>query len=163
MYDSDPHGVTQTQFAVLAEDGSFVRRGNCLQAAVATYFGFELEDVFNFADWYGTPMDRWWYPLFLGFFAERGFALRLVGLSNKPIPQERCILTGPSPRPGLTHAVVGEHGEIVWDPHPDRTGLARVQQAWVPESLMEMRATVRAWEDRLSKGQVASEQLGASN
>lgn len=32
------------------------------------------------------------------------------------------ILGGMSPR-GFTHAVLGDAGGVLWDPHPDRTGL----------------------------------------
>jgi len=40
-------------------------------------------------------------------------------------------ISGPSPRGnGVTHAVVGYDGQIVFDPHPDNTGLVGDPAEW---------------------------------
>ena len=142
--------VTQT---LMVGDGSG-KRGNCLQAAVASYFECELQAVPDFANF--GPLDDggynlWWWALFLGYFAERGYVIRHIGLDEgrRPLPDERCLVHGDSPRGGgINHVVVAEHGEVIWDPHPSRDGLAVIKGAWIPESVSEMRAIVRAWNER---------------
>lgn len=142
-------GFTQT---ILVGDISG-KRGNCLQAAVATWLKMNglsqmtLEEVPDFANF--PPLDdngysiHWW-RLFLGFFAEKGYAIRSIGLSRKSIPDELCLVYGDSPRgSGIKHVVVAQHGCMVWDPHPSRDGLVTVQGAWIPESLFDMRAIKR--------------------
>ena len=38
------------------------------------------------------------------------------------------LICGPSPRGGgMSHATVGRNGEIVHDPHPDGTGVVKVE------------------------------------
>lgn len=145
---SDEVGVTQT---ITVGDGSG-KRGNCLQAAVASFLRADLDRVPDFANL--GPLDEdgfgiWWDCLFYGYLVAKGFLVRTVGLGNKPIPAERCLVYGTSPRGnGINHVVVADHGRIVWDPHPSRDGLAVVQGAWIPERIDEIRATVRAWEER---------------
>jgi hypothetical protein len=140
--------VTQT---ITVGDGSG-KRGNCLQAAVASLMGTDLENVPDFAnqgDVDETGYGVWWDCLFYGYFVKRGYLIRSVGLHGKPIPHERCLLHGDSPRGnGIKHTVVAEAGEIVWDPHPSRDGLATINGAWLPESILELYAIVRAWEER---------------
>lgn len=114
--------VTQSLLAV--EDDATVP-GNCLQAAVAAALGLPLEAVPHLGTfaWWDTAMKLW--------LRGRGLDARQVE-HVPPIPQERCIVTGKSPR-GVYHAVVGEHGRVAWDPHPSRGGLVEVMAAWVIE------------------------------
>lgn len=65
------------------------------------------------------------------WLATRGLcAIRLIAdhVGHGMIPMVHCILTGPSPRNPVLHAVVGLydglHIKMVHDPHPDGTGLA---------------------------------------
>lgn len=143
-------GVTQT---ITVGDGSGLR-GNCLQAAVASFMKVDLGFVPDFANL--GPLDDggfgiWWWELFNGYFVSHGYLIRTVGLSqgNKPIPDQRCLLFGPSPRGnGIQHVVVAEHGDVIWDPHPSRDGLVVHHGAWIPERIDELRAIVRARESR---------------
>ena len=98
--------------------------GNCLQAALASALDMELEAVPNlaaFASWEAAA--RLWLR---GIGAD----WRMVPL---PVPRERSIIVGQSPRSTGLHAVVGERGGVTWDPHPDRTGLTSVRCSYVLE------------------------------
>lgn len=110
-------GATQTILAG-REDGV---PGNCVQAAVATVLGLPIEAVPHFLLW-----EHWNHAL-SEWLMERGYGLRCRFTSE--IPDERCIVAGRSPR-GISHVCVAEGGEIIWDPHPDRTGLVAVDEAW---------------------------------
>jgi len=98
--------------------------GNCLQAAIASALDMELEAVPNFAAF------TWWDPAARLWLRGQGRDWRMV---PPPVPQQRSIVVGPSPRPTGLHAVVGEAGGIVWDPHPDRTGLTAIRHSYVLE------------------------------
>ena len=95
-------------------------------------------------EYYGVAESRtqWWYWMWGEWFA----ANNLMGLKlpSKVLPDQYDrnrlttyhIITGISPRdkeptPGKTHerhSVVGKHGLIWFDPHPDRTGLLSVDE-----------------------------------
>lgn len=99
--------------------------GNCLQAALASALGMDLDAVPNFAAF------TWWEP------AARLW-LRGVGadwrMTPPPVPAARSVVVGRSPRQTGDHAVVGEDGRVAWDPHPDGTGLTEVSRCYVLES-----------------------------
>ena len=113
-------GVTQT----ILYDADAERRGvlgNCLQAAVAAAMGLELGAVPHFAAF------TWWEPAARLWLRGRGLDWQM-----KPgIPAGRSIVVGRSPRQTGAHAVVGQDGEIVWDPHPDRSGLVDVIHSYL--------------------------------
>lgn len=114
-------GVTQT---VTVGDGSG-KYGNCLQAAVATFLSTDLENVPDFVNENGV----WWDCLFYGYLVKCGYLVRTVGLTGKPIPPERSLVFGDSPRGGgIKHLLSPKQG------------------AWIPERIDEIRAIVRAWE-----------------
>jgi hypothetical protein len=49
------------------------------------------------------------------------------------------IVSGPSPRfPELLHSVVGLNGHVVWDPHPDHSGLTGDPQDWTFDFLVRL-------------------------
>lgn len=113
--------VTQT---LLAVDDDAAVPGNCLQAAVAAALGLAIEEVPHLGQfvWWDTALKLW--------LRGRGLDARQVRVP--PIPEQRCIVTGKSPR-GVYHAVVGQGGQVAWDPHPTRKGLTEVLAAWVIE------------------------------
>ena len=106
-------GVTQT--IVASADDALP--GNCLQAAVATFFGRPLEQVphFGLFNSWNEALNLWladWYGLGA---AVRDYPSQVDG---------RYLLIGTSPRNAeWTHVVVAEGDGIVWDPHPSRDGL----------------------------------------
>lgn len=97
--------------------------GNCMQAAIATLLGLDMEEVPHFAalpDWDGA-LAAW--------CASR--RLLWVSLSLMSLPDDMpCILTGTSPR-GIAHVVVGRGVDTIHDPHPSRAGLRVKKTAWV--------------------------------
>lgn len=119
-----PNEGTRTTQTILAgrEDGV---PGNCIQAAVASLLGLPLDAVPHVLLW-----DRWNHVL-AEWLTERGYTFR--ALYTAEIPFERCIVAGMSPR-GVPHVCIAEAGQIVWDPHPSRDGLSRVDEAWFIES-----------------------------
>ena len=140
-------GVTQT---ITIGDGSGLL-GNCAQAAVATWFTLsgwdtDLEDVPDFAN--DIPQ-TWWEQAMYGYFACRGYMLRMKDTAHDGIPDELCLLTGQSPR-GVGHMVVAEGGRIVWDPHPSRAGLTTIGAAYLARSSTETWAILRHHETKCS-------------
>lgn len=109
--------VTQT---ILYNPEDQTVQGNCLQAAVASLLDLPLEAVPHFSQFF-------WWPHAMQLWA-RGRDLRMTGERTTVIPQRRCIIGGRSVR-GVEHVVIGEHGRIVWDPHPSRAGLVTIRDA----------------------------------
>lgn len=99
--------------------------GDCLMACVASILEIELEEL---------PLipDREWFPIFEKALRDRGYHVLVVELGTPPIaPRGYCIGIGPSPRTKpeektTDHACVLLDGDVVHDPHPTRTGLARL-------------------------------------
>lgn len=110
--------MTQTILAG-REDGV---PGNCVQAAVASMLGLPLDAVPHFT------LFRDWWTVMCGWLADKGYAVTRLGTRKIPLSR-RCIVVGRSPR-DITHVCVAEGGQIVWDPHPSRAGLANVIEAW---------------------------------
>lgn len=97
--------------------------GNCLQAAVASALGMELDAVPHFGAF------TWWEPAARLWLRGQGFDWRMV----PGIPDGRSIVIGPTVRDTGIHAVVGDGGQVVWDPHPSRTGLTEVRHSYLLE------------------------------
>jgi SPP1 gp7 family putative phage head morphogenesis protein len=103
------------------------QRGNCAQAAVASFFNLPLKDVPNFIEQrdYEGSMRR--------FFRSHG--RRLV--HHKPsheLPQGYYLAIGPSPQ-GYEHMVVYRGGDLAHDPYPGGRGLLRVEDLVFAEPL----------------------------
>lgn len=107
--------LTQT---VLTDEAAGVT-GNCVQTAVACVLDLPLDVVPHFSAfvWWPAAMELW----------ARGRRLTVRTERTSIIPDHLCIVAGTSPRIG-DHAVVGEAGGIVWDPHPSRDGLVNVTE-----------------------------------
>jgi hypothetical protein len=97
--------------------------GNCLQSAVASALGLDLDAVAHFGSY------TWWEPATRLWLRGVGLDWRMVG----GIPQGRSIVVGSTKRGTGDHAVVGDGGEVAWDPHPSRAGLVEVKRAYVLE------------------------------
>ena len=125
--------------------------GNCLEACYATLLGIPLEDVPDPRQdcaWDGTgegpkahssagrcgvneidnrsPWLADWLAGSFGLAAVCGVGPHPPGvmLRKTQIPLF-WIASGKSER-GLGHAVVFSNGKLIWDPHPDRTGILKV-------------------------------------
>lgn len=119
---SEPLQATQTILAG-REDGV---PGNCVQAVIATMLNEPIEAVPHFLLWLE------WNHVMVEWLAEKGYQLRCY--FTDVIPDERCIVAGMSPR-GVSHVCIAEHGQVVWDPHPSRDGLTKVDEVWIWQSL----------------------------
>lgn len=122
-------------------DQEFVHRpdigqhGDCQRAVIASLLELPICDVPHFLQL--ANGDPWIYWARLQTFCRsHGYAYMTVpargGISffgdDGPIYHE---ISGPSPRGnGVTHAVVGCNGEVVFDPHPSRAGLAGDPSNW---------------------------------
>lgn len=102
--------------------------GDCLAAAVASVLELELDE---FAPLISAPESEWW-PILEGLLKRRGF--KPIGVMNDPprfAPPGYAIAVGPAPlHRESSHAVVALDGEIVHDPHPNKTGLESIRY-WI--------------------------------
>lgn len=130
-------GVTQTRL------GS--PYGNCVEAVIATVVGIPIEEVpdlrsaLDLRGVNGSMVDRvmqyregalrrwlaehhglWWVS---GPAVHGGPLLPPAEWQSEPLV---WIASGPSPR-GLQHVVLFVDDRMAWDPHPDRSGLIRVE------------------------------------
>mmetsp|Transcript_6142 Transcript_6142/g.12677 ORF Transcript_6142/g.12677 Transcript_6142/m.12677 type:complete len:226 (+) Transcript_6142:126-803(+) len=114
-------------------------RGNALQAAVASVFGFDLADVPNFVvlpEGYELAIQVFCFDN--GRFASLKYNLLQDALDAdvwKKYEGKLCLLRGKSPRGDFAHVVVARRTkatdenthmsafEMVHDPHPDETFL----------------------------------------
>lgn len=121
--------ITQDKFYKPAEG----KRGNCMQAAVASLLAKRLEDVTNFIE------QRYFWGSLHKFVTDAG--LILDEIDNKGVaPEGVCIATGPGPRDCL-HAIIVEDGKLLFDPHPSRAGLLSIERFYVlrPRDIGEWR------------------------
>lgn len=98
--------------------------GNCLQAAVASALGLDLDAVPHFGAF------AWWNAAARLWLRGHGLDWRVTD----GIPPGRSIVIGSTTRGSGDHAVVGEGGEVAWDPHPSRTGLTEVKYSYAFET-----------------------------
>lgn len=109
--------------------------GNCLQAALASLFERPLAEVPNFMA-LGEP--QWWFALQRWLFTEYDVWLVVTeALPEQRAPYGYHLIYGKSPRGDFNHVVVGYRGEIVFDPHPDGTGLQMVEGFYLFVSTLE--------------------------
>lgn len=132
--------VTQTKFYEPGVEAS-QQRGNCLTAVVASLLDLPIEDVPNFVQDdvdHGNDDPEWhWWTRMHQFVQSRGYAIFCLSAKPEdttfpaPEPGEFYAVIGISPRdPNIHHIVIYQDGEMVHDPHPDRTGLTRVTDDW---------------------------------
>lgn len=110
--------VHQTKFAVDDDNGPNPERGNCLQAALASVFELDLEDVPHFVAMSGQD----WWPSLFRWLAGRNIAVEYINAPFEPL-NALYLKVGKSPRGQFPHVVVCRNGEVLHDPHPDGTGI----------------------------------------
>lgn len=95
--------------------------GNCMQACFASLLDLNLDDVPHFAlfVWYPKAIELW----LLG----RGLDITITQTTEWPTSGAH-IVCGVSPR-AISHVVCWQNG-VMWDPHPDHTGLESVIDWW---------------------------------
>ena len=111
----------QTKVERCSDCRGIIKRGDCATAVIASILGLDLDEVPRFVD-AGSGMF---------FYVAEWLARRVppgVAAAREDLPPDPVYAAGVSPRdPSVRHAVVwsgGPNGAVVWDPHPDRTGLA---------------------------------------
>ncbi|MCX2931363.1 hypothetical protein ORI20_13850 [Mycobacterium sp. CVI_P3] len=136
------HAFEDQEFLHDPETGTV---GDCWRAGIASVLGRPIAEVPHFVRDYpsqeGDETARW--------FAEtRGWLLKhhqveVLYYDNPDAVRAECraevsvfphiLIDGRSPRGDFFHVVVGdaETGEMVHDPHPDRTGLREITGAFV--------------------------------
>lgn len=119
--------------------------GDCFRACIASVVGRPLSEVPHFvrdfpnvegddtAQWFAATQ-RWLAQLgVMALFYDNPRAARADARAEVSA-YPHILIDGISPRfPGVHHVVVGDAitGEILHDPHPDRTGLTEVTGAFV--------------------------------
>lgn len=115
-------------------DPSIGQYGDCQRAVIASLLSLPISDVPHFLKDACGDADLFWQGM-QSFLARRGYTLleagrhwNFFGADGIDVYHE---ISGPSPRGnGLFHAVVGCNGQVVFDPHPSRAGLAGDPNEW---------------------------------
>lgn len=109
--------------------------GDCQRAVIASLLDLPISEVPHFLQEAQGDPNIYWEKL-QTFVRSHGFAYLTVhaqsGISffgdDGDVYHE---ISGPSPRGnGVSHAVVGRNGEVAFDPHPSRAGLAGDPATW---------------------------------
>ena len=92
--------------------------GNCFAACVATLLCIPIEEVPPFEEY---MEDRTWVRMATRFLASHGY---VWGTMDDPEPGEYYVALGYTVRSDtVLHAVIYKDGEMVHDPHPDKSGI----------------------------------------
>jgi hypothetical protein len=108
--------------------------GDCQRAVIASLLDLPINEVPHFLQLAkGNASD--FYDLIDDFLRSKGFALLITASQPKPMVFSDIDyyheISGPSPRGnGLFHAVVGKNGQVFFDPHPSKAGLAGNPDEW---------------------------------
>lgn len=103
--------------------------GDCMRACVASILELTLQQVPNFmkdgSNKYYENIQKWF--LEKTSFLPLDVEFKEEGQDREWLKDCICVAVGKSPRAkkdGEKHGVVWLNGEMVHDPHPDKTGLA---------------------------------------
>jgi hypothetical protein len=108
--------------------------GDCTRAVIAALLDLSIAEVPHFLqDAKGDAYE--YYQAIDAFLEQRGLEIlwdvNLIYYWRPGDPDFYHYMSGPSPRnASIGHAVVGLNGQIIHDPHPDRTGLAGSEERW---------------------------------
>ena len=120
------------EFTSQPEIGQF---GDCARACIASLLDLPIAEVPHFLQVANGDATGFWEGI-QTFCRKHGYALMSVPAraGQNFFGDDGDVyhkISGPSPRGnGLWHAVVGRNGEIVFDPHPSRAGLAGDPSDW---------------------------------
>ena len=98
-------------------------KGNCLAANIASILEIDIQTVPNFAEsirW-EEHLQKWLQDNHKLKYVE----VCITDTTRFALEWAECyhLIHGPSPRGDFWHSVVGHKGKMVFDPHPDKTGL----------------------------------------
>lgn len=118
--------------------------GDCQRAVIASLLELPIEAIPNFgelgkenADTFYHEIQKFLLPLGYQWMSFKAMDITQLMLNSAtPVYHE---IAGPSPRfPDVYHATVGLNGQIVFDPHPDRTGLVGDPTEWTYSFLVRI-------------------------
>lgn len=122
------------------------QNGDCMRATWASILECDIDDL---PAWEEHCLSVWWY-YHIAWLNIRGWALIPYGKPPAPddTPFDCFLASGPSPRfEGVNHAVVYDWDGLVWDPHPDDTGLAGEPERyeWLVPTTFEVESSGFIW------------------
>lgn len=104
--------------------------GTCLAACLAMVMRLQESDIpLRYLAGLDGPEGDWW-DLLVEDCASLGWGIFFVPYPDLVEPRGWHIINGPSPR-GFGHSCLGYRGELIWDPHPTRAGLVKVEDYYV--------------------------------
>jgi hypothetical protein len=106
------------------------QHGDCMRACLASLLDLPLQSVPHFAQLAADGQGDFW-TMVAEFCRSHGFSfVTMAGSFVWAEDEIYHIIGGPSPRGNGHHAVVGRNGNIHFDPHPSRAGLAGTAAEW---------------------------------
>lgn len=114
----EPRKVMQTEFGV---------DGNCQSACIATITGIPLDAIPNFTKLGKTDLQR--RQAMCEWLWAHGWGIVTFVASDTEIRRwyPGFVIAGGESARGIYHGVVYKDGELWHDPHPDGTGLVKVE------------------------------------
>lgn len=115
------------------------QEGDCFRACVASILELPREDVPHFAQLTAGSSSAAFWNMAYDWLEARGYEYVYRNRRGRAElgKDDYQIMVGPSPRGnGTYHAVVGQGGTIIHDPHPSRAGLDGDPQHWQWASLV---------------------------
>jgi hypothetical protein len=110
--------------------------GDCQRAVIASLLELEIDEVPHFSQEANGNSDLAWAAL-QSFCQKMGYAYLNVPATTDLVffGLEKDVniyheISGPSPRGGGLHAVVGLNGKIFFDTHPSNAGLSGEPKDW---------------------------------
>lgn len=121
-------------------------RGNCMAACWASILECPIEEV---PDYQAIHAEGGSWLNAVNTWLSKHYGLLYIELepwiSPAVIPMGWHLINGDSPREGVGgHSCVGFCGHLVWDPHPSRRGLERIDNWGILVPLDKER--LRTWE-----------------
>jgi len=125
------------EFTHQPESGQY---GDCQRAVIASLLDLPREEVPHF---YRDEVEggKPFWEAVADFCASHGYVFMMIPTvpdiwANHPVYH---AISGPSPRGnGVFHTVIGCNGQVVFDPHPSRAGLAGDPSEWRFEFLVRL-------------------------
>lgn len=108
------------------------QQGDCMRAVIASLLELDIEAVPHFAQMASGSLK--FYGLIDCFLESQGYEMNW-GRNPIYVLKEGLdiyhLISGVSPRdPNVYHCVVGLNGQVHFDPHPSRAGLAGDPKEW---------------------------------
>jgi hypothetical protein len=116
------------------------QEGDCFRACVASVLELSRDEVPHFAQLTAGSGSAAFWNMAYDWLESRGYEYVYRNRSGRGALDKDAyqIMSGPSPRGnGGYHAVVGQGGSIIHDPHPSRAGLAGDPKKWYWASLIK--------------------------